>query len=135
MALLRSFLRTHRGLAWMLVAVAIAMKALVPTGYMVGAQARTIAIEICDGQDHHVLSQITVGQSGKGGEGQGEHGKADSTCPYAALGHASLAAADTVQLALALAFILALAFAPMVSASPARLLHIRPPLRGPPALA
>ena len=136
MAQLRSFLRTHRALAALLVALALAMKALVPTGYMVGSQNRTIAAEICDGQNHHVLSQIVVGQTGKAGEGQGEHGKADTTCPYAAaLGHASLAGADPVQLALALVFILTLGYAALIPAQPSRAHYLRPPLRGPPSQA
>ena len=59
----------------------------------------------------------------------------DSVCPYTALGHASLAGADPALLATALAFILALAFAPLAPARLSRIPHIRPPLRGPPSQA
>jgi len=131
----RSFLHAHRTLAALLLACALAMKALVPAGYMVGSQSRTIAIQICDGQDHHILGHIVVGDAGKGGNGQNDHAKGDGVCPYGALGHASLASADPVQLALALAFILAVSFAALVPTRQPRLLHIRPPLRGPPSQA
>ena len=125
-----------------LVACALAMKALVPAGYMIGAHSRTISIQICDGQNHEAVRQIDVGQSAasKAAHGQsdhdtGDHGKSDGVCPYTALGHASLAGADMALLAVALAFILALAFAPLTPARLSRIAHISPPLRGPPSQA
>lgn len=125
-----------------LVVCALVMKALIPAGYMIGAQSRTIAIQICDGQNHEQVRQIDVGQSvdskanhGQTEHGTGDHGKSDGVCPYTALGHDSLASADPILLATALAFILALAFAPLVSACLSRIPHISPPLRGPPSTA
>ncbi len=113
------------------------MKALVPAGYMIGSQSRTIAIQICDGQNHEQVRQIVINQNidSKTDHGSGDHGKSDSVCPYTALGHASLAGAAPVLLATALAFILALAFAPLAPARLSRIPHIRPPLRGPPSKA
>ena len=133
MGMFRVFLMRNRALAGLLVALALAIKALVPAGYMVGPQARTLSIEICDGQSHQIASQIVVPQTGKAGGG--ERGKVDGTCSYSVLGHAGLAGADTLQLALALAFIMALGFATPPAARVARASHLRPPLRGPPALA
>ena len=134
---IRTFLRDHRALAIWLVVLALAMKALVPSGYMIGAQSRTIAIQICDGQNHESVRHIVVVQSAdsKTDHGSADHGKSDSVCPYTALGHASLAGADPALLATALAFILALAFAPLAPARLSRIPHIRPPLRGPPSQA
>ena len=40
-------LREHRRLAAILVALALCMKALVPAGFMIGASARLITVEIC----------------------------------------------------------------------------------------
>lgn len=125
-----------------LVAFALVMKALIPAGTMIGAQSRMIAIQICDGQSHEELRQIDLGQSvgskvshGQAEHGADDHGKSDGVCPYTALGHASLAAADPILLATALAFILARAFAPLVCVRLSRIAHISPPLRGPPSTA
>lgn len=137
MTALRAFLHAHRTFAVLLLACALAMKVLVPAGYMIGSQTRTISIQICDGVDHGAVRQILVGQTGsdavgKADHGQADHGKSDGVCPYGALGHASLAGTDPVLLATALAFILALAFAPLIPACLSHIPHIRPPLRGPP---
>ncbi len=48
---------------------------------------------------------------------------------------ASLAGADALLLAAALAFILALGFAPATAPRPRRAVWLRPPLRGPPLTA
>jgi hypothetical protein len=130
---LRTFLRDHRQLAVLLVALALAMKALVPTGYMVGGDAKVLTIEICaDASGGKTTKQIVVPHSGK----QDEAGKSSTTaCPYAGLGMAALPGADAVLLALALAFILLLGFAPTRTAPPRRIQEYLPPLRGPPALA
>jgi hypothetical protein len=61
--------------------------------------------------------------------------KAESPCAFSALGHAALGGADPVLLALALVFVLALGFAPLVPAAPRRpafcaLAAARPPALG-----
>lgn len=129
---LRTFLREHRRLTALLIALVLAMKALVPTGYMVGG-ATVLTIEICtDATGGKMTKQIVVPHSGK----HEDAGKSSATaCPYAGLGMASLPGADAVLLALALVFILALGFAPTQTAPPQRIQEFRPPLRGPPALA
>ena len=132
---LRAFLARHRALAALLFAAALCMKALVPAGYMIGNGDRVLTVEICaDSQGGHVTKQIVLPGGGKSG-GQGEHGKSDGTCAFSALSFASLSAADPVLLALALIFIMALGFVPIAAPRAARQSHLRPPLRGPPALA
>jgi len=136
MADFRAFLRTHRRLAAALLALALCMKVLVPAGFMVGQNSTVLTIEICaDASGGHVTTQIVVPHAGKHGETQGEAGKSSAACPYAGLSMAGLSGADPVLLALALTFILAIGFAPIRIAPPRRILHIRPPLRGPPTLA
>lgn len=128
----------------MLVALALAMKVLIPAGFMLGqdAGARTLTVQICaDSLGHAVTKQIIVEQSGARPDVQSGHGDdskqaaADGACPFTALGHGLIGGADPVQLALALLFILTLAFAPLVPARAKPVFHLRPPLRGPPALA
>ncbi len=130
---LRAFLRGHRRVAALLVALALTMKALVPAGYMVGEQARTITLEICaDASGAKVTRDIVVQSDAPSAA---EHGKADGVCAFSALGMAALGGVDAVLLAAALAFILALG----VSATPvvlrSRPVPLRPPLRGPPLFA
>ena len=135
MASLCSFLHTHRAFTVLLLACALAMKALVPAGFMLGSSSHTVGIEICDGQDHHVSGQLVIGQSGKDRDSRGDHGKSDGVCPYGALSHAGFAGADPVQLALALAFILVLPLVAPIVLVPARKSYLQPPQRGPPANA
>ena len=135
MGTLRAFFRDHRQLAMLLVALALAVKAMVPAGYMVGTDSKVLTIQICaDGSGQHFTKQIVVTMTGKSLGGDGEQGKADGTCPYSALSMTSLGGADPALLALALAFILTLGFAPVRRPWLQGIFHLRPPLRGPPAL-
>jgi hypothetical protein len=132
MGMVRAFFRDHRRLAALLIALALAMKALVPGGYMLGAQGKVLTVRICADASGAALSkQIVLPTSGKAGA----HGKAEGSCPYAALGMAGLTGADAALLAVALAFVLALGFAAVAEPPAARAAFLRPPLRGPPARA
>lgn len=134
MHLLRAFLARHRAFAAVLIAAALCMKALIPAGCMIGNGNRVLTVEICaDSQGGRVTQQIILAGDGKSG-GQGEHGKIDGTCAFSALSFASLGAADPVLLALALVLIMALGFVPVAAPRAARVSHLRPPMRGPPAL-
>jgi hypothetical protein len=74
---------------------------------------------------------VAVPSEGK----SGEHAKAQATCAWGLLAMAAVAAADVLLLALALAFILALGLGPSRAAARFQPAYLRPPLRGPPALA
>lgn len=130
----RALLLRYRIMAFAVIALALAMKALVPTGYMIGSDSRVLSIRICDD------AQLTSAVHAKDiaipmkGEHSGKHAKGEGACPYSALSFASLGGADPIQLALALLFILATGFAPIVLPALRRAAHLRPPLRGPPAL-
>ena len=129
---LRAFFRDHRRLAALLIALALALKTLVPGGYMLAPQSKILTIAICaDASGGPITRQIVLPADGKAAD----HAKAESTCPYAALGMAAMTGADAPLLPLALAFILALGFAPVRPALRAHHYFLRPPLRGPPARA
>lgn len=133
MQALRAFLHRHRLLAAMVVLSALAMKMAVPAGYMLGQHGKVLIVEICaDASGAKLTKQITVPSSH---QGKPVEAKTAETCPYAALGFAALGSADLALLALALAFILALGFLPAPAVPQPRRSHVRPPLRGPPALA
>jgi len=136
METLRAFLHTHRRLAAILLTLALVMKALIPAGYMLGEQARVLTVEICaDASGAKITHDIVISHHGKPGETRGSQVKSDGTCAFSSLAMASLGGADPALLALALAFILALGFAPRASAPLQRIARLRPPLRGPPAHA
>lgn len=111
--------------------MAMAVKALVPTGYMVGADAGVLTVKICDGIDHGVTAIAIPLKSSKTGDKAGHDQQA---CPFSALGHAGQTGADPIQLALALAFIVLLGLAPLRAAPTLAPQHLRPPLRAPPVL-
>jgi hypothetical protein len=130
---IRRLCRDHRNLAALLVALALCMKVLVPAGYMIGGQSKTLTISICaDAQGTHLTKQIAIPLNGQ--NDRGEHGK-PAPCPYAALGMASLPGADAALLGLALAFILSLGFVAVRAVPPSRAAFLRPPLRAPPLFA
>ena len=129
----RAFLLSNRQLAALMIAAALCMKALIPAGYMIGADSKLLTVQICaDSLGHAVTKQIAIPQEG---HAPGKQSQMDGTCAFTSLGHATLGGADPIQLAIALAFILALGFAPLVTPAPRPISHLRPPLRGPPALA
>jgi hypothetical protein len=132
---LRSMLMKRRQLALVLILLAIAMKALLPGGYMISGSAKTFTISICSGTDGaRTTAEITIPAKAPTHQEEAQ-GKADSQCPFSSLSMAALGGADAPLLALALAFILALGFLPAPSL-PFRPAHyLLPPLRGPPATA
>lgn len=131
---MRAFIRERTWLALWLVVAALAMKALVPGGYMLAAQGKVITVQLCDDTGSgHLTAQMVIPM--KPGTSQGAADHAKGACPYSSLSHASLGGADPVLLALALAFILLLGFLPLPARPPSRVAHLRPPLRGPPSLA
>jgi Protein of unknown function (DUF2946) len=131
MGTLRAIFREHYRLAALLVVLALVMKAAIPAGYMLGAQDKVLTVLICaDASGEHQTRQITIPVSGKS-DGQSKSGEA---CPYASLSGSLLDTGELPFIALALAFILLLGFAPVRIPGPAGQTYLRPPLRGPPAL-
>lgn len=136
MAGLRAFFRFHRAFALALVCLALAMKALVPAGYMPGQGSRLLTVSICaDASGEALTRQIAVpARPGETQNHAGEH-KSGGTCAFSSLAMAGLAGADALLLAGAFAFILALGFTATPTPAPRRTTHLRPPLRGPPLLS
>lgn len=134
MHLLRAFFLRHRFAAILLVLAALCVKSLIPTGYMIGQEGKALTVQICsDAYADHAVKQIAIPmKEGSGGSGLKQN-KAE--CPYSAMSMAALSGADPALLALALAFIIALGFAPSPVRAARRALYLRPPLRGPPSLA
>ena len=135
MRALRAILIGRWRIAMLLVAVALSMKALVPGGFMVTAQNQTLTISICgDASGEHLTRQIVVPQRETSQDRATQHAKT-MACPFSALDMAGTPGADPFLLALALAFILAIGLAPLVSPILSARAYLRPPLRGPPSVA
>jgi len=133
---LRLLLLKRRHIALVLVVLALCMKALLPTGYMVSDSARVFTITICTGAGGETVSkEIAIPAKGGSGHQDDAQGKGDAQCSWSAHSMAAVGGADAPLLALALAFILALGFLPAPKLPLRRTTYLQPPLRGPPATA
>ncbi|MBQ1497614.1 MAG: hypothetical protein IIZ38_04795 [Sphingomonas sp.] len=130
----RVFLKEHRWLALWLIAAALAVKALVPQGYMLAdSGGKTLTVAICDGNGPATMT-IDVPMApdhAKAPDGT----KQDGGCAYSSLGHAMTGGADPVLLLAAIAFLLALGFAPAAQPMIRRRAFAQPPAQGPPSRA
>ena len=134
MAVLRHYILRHRLLAVWLIAAALLMKVLVPTGYMASTSAGSIVIEICTGYGPQKMVMAMPGMEHHQDKKR-DHGKAGAPCAFSGLSAPSLAAADPLVLALAFAFIMAGVFRLAIAGAVATPAFLRPPSRGPPALS
>ncbi len=73
----------------MLAALALALKMMVPAGYMPGASLAA-PILLCSGQGD--MPGMTMAQDGQDRPGKASHDKAEHPCAFAGLGAASLTA-------------------------------------------
>lgn len=113
-----------------IIALALCMKALLPSGYMPSTGAHVITVSICaDASGSASLRQITI--PGKADPADAQHAK-QSSCTFAGHATSALGGADPVILALGLAFILAVAFTPVTRARVRPFGRMLPPLRAPP---
>lgn len=117
----------------MLIALALLAKILVPTGFMpTAAKDGTITVRICSGQ---MLEPATVDIAIPGLPPKHDNGsqKTEMPCAFAGLAMAMLEGIDPTLLALALAFVFALALRPTAPPRLSQPAYLRPPLRGPPS--
>jgi hypothetical protein len=137
MTSLRALGHRYAQLTLMLVVLALAVRALVPAGYMISSTGeRFLTVTIC-ADASGTPKQMRIAIPDKGGTGSDHSEAADKSqpCAFPGLGHAALGGTDPILLAAALAFILLVGFAPL-RAPPARnVSFLRPPLRGPPSLS
>ncbi|WCT72426.1 hypothetical protein PQ455_12345 [Sphingomonas naphthae] len=131
MTALRRLLLTHRALTATLIALALLMKLLVPTGFMPVASGGGITVEICTGFGAQKMVMAIPGTAHRGGKA--DHQKADMPCAFAGLATPALAAIDPLLLAVAILFVMAMVFRVPVAPVVRGAARLRPPLRGPPA--
>lgn len=125
-------LLARRHLAALFCAAALVLKLLIPAGYMIASDRGRPTIAICPGGDVAGVAAVRM-HGGMPGHGQPrDHGKAELPCAFAGLSAAALGAIDPVQLAVLVAFVMALGLLPVLPMPAARRVYLRPPLRGPP---
>jgi len=132
-ALRRQILR-HRGLAAWLFALTLALKLLIPGGYMPTVHDGRITIAVCSGTSTTPMVMTIPGFADRDDAPQ-DQAKPDQPCAFAGLSLPSLAAADPIVLAAAIAFIVATVFRMATPVRAATRAHLRPPPRGPPLLS
>lgn len=137
MTALRRILTRNPWFAASIVAAALLMRVLIPTGYMAVRSAEGITIELCSGVIAPMTSKAVTAMPAMhhGSDKRNGHATPESPCAFAALAAPTLAAADPLVLALAIAFVFAAIFRPAEICPPAGLSFLRPPLRGPPVIA
>ena len=130
---LRRFLLDHRSLAVTIIAVAMALRILVPTGFMIGAEGGAITLEMCSGTGP---MKMVMGMPGmEHHQEKSDHQGKEMPCAFSAIATDSLAATDASLLAMAIAFIIATTFRIDIKRVVRERPYLRPPLRGPPQQA
>lgn len=128
-----NYLRTQlRARPWLVAAALVAalcLRVLAPQGYMPIVERQGVEVLVCHGAGEAPDSvRLAVPAEPAGGD-------AAERCAFADLAMPLLVAVDPIELAMALAFVLAL-WLIFSSARPLRAPpRLRPPLRGPPATA
>lgn len=124
----------------LILAAALAMKLLIPGGYMLAVEHGRLAITLCPGTVP-VPKPDPMPMAGMHGNGGGHHddkpvhAQAEMPCAFAGLSAAMLAAVDPIQWVALLAFVLATGFVAITATVRPAPPYLRPPLRGPPALS
>lgn len=115
-----------------LFALALAVKALVPSGYMISSDSKTITVMICNGAEG---AQQTIAIPLETGTGSHHSGSDNSpeVCASGSFSQSTMTMTDPIQLAMTLAFIMLAGLVIAVAIPSARPVRWRPPLRGPPA--
>ena len=128
-------LLAQRHFAVLLCAATLLLKLVVPSGYMIGSEHGRMTIELCSGVAPQPMALEMPGMHGDMPDhGQSkDHGKAEMPCAFSGLSAALLAAADPIQLAALIAFVMSVGLACLALPPASRRTHLRPPLRGPPA--
>ncbi|MBO9498910.1 MAG: hypothetical protein J7496_13590 [Novosphingobium sp.] len=129
---LRRILLRQNRLALLLIALALCLKAAVPAGFMAEAANGSITVRICDGQSHGTGTVALPLAPGAGKHDGRTHGADGVPCAYTALSLGALGGTDPLLLEAAIAFLLLLGLAPLVSPALRRIAFAIPPLRGPP---
>ncbi|MBW6533151.1 hypothetical protein KZ820_20600 [Sphingomonas sp. RRHST34] len=135
MRALRRLVLAHSHMAALIYVAVLALRILIPTGYMVSSDHGRVTITLCSG----VVEQPSMAMDMAGmdhampdhGKSK-EHGKAEMPCAFSGLSTPVFGGADPVLLVVALALVAAMALRATPRTIVASAPYLRPPLRGPP---
>jgi hypothetical protein len=129
----RRLVLDHKWLMALLCLAAMTMKMLVPQGYMIGGDSKSLTVEICTEQG--VIEQ-TIAIPMK--QGSGKHNADDTSaksCAFGGFSHSALDTIDPFLLAFAIAFIMLAGLRSPVLPPASLKRWLRPPPIGPPLTA
>lgn len=139
MEALRRLILSHRAVAALLLAAALALRLLVPAGYMPAVADGAMRLVLCPaagpGRADPPPAPRMAGMHHDRGDHPADHGPQAPPCAYAGLSWAPVMPVDLPLLAAAIVFAMALVRVRAALAPPVRAPFLRPPLRGPPAIA
>ncbi len=133
---IRALIRDYRPVAIGLLVLTLLVRVLVPAGFMLSSAPDTVfTITVCadSGGPAKAIQLKVPAKAGHGSE-SAQSTSDGAACAFSGLANLALMAADAALLALALAFILLRATAPVSLRVFDRNFHLRPPLRAPPLL-
>ena len=128
---MRTFFRQHPLLAVWLVALALLVKAVVPSGFMASVSAEGIVVQLCTADGMQTVLLTADGQIKSPDSSQPDRGQ-DAPCVFTGHGAPLLSGADPVLLAVAIAFIMLLGLQPVKTLRLQQPFFLRPPAIGPP---
>lgn len=136
MAFVRQLL-AQRHFAILLCAAVLALKLIVPTGYMIDAGPGRFAIVVCSGLTPPPAPMTMHGMEDMHGDmpdhgKSNDHDKAEMPCAFAGVSAAMLGAIDPILFVAFIAFLIAFGLRRSHVLAPPRVRYLRPPLRGPP---
>lgn len=157
MTALRRLVLDHRALALWLALAALAVRLMVPAGFMIGQADGRVTLQICSGFGPVTMPPAThaapmamgagdtmpamahdaamAGHHGGDHEDGAGHAGTDMPCAYATLAHGADARTDALLLVIAIAFVMARGVAPRRVEALQSVAHLRPPSQGPPLTA
>lgn len=134
---IRAFFRQRLRLGAMVILLALAMKALVPAGYMIGpANGMAITVSICNGSGAEQTITIPMEDDATGGSQHDGGSSGDGICSFSALSHSiSDNPVPPTLLLIAFAFIMRLGLARFAFSTRPQFRYAQPPSHGPPLFA
>jgi hypothetical protein len=118
----------HGRIAALICAAALALRVLFPAGYMVSAEDSRLAVTLCSG-----MAAEASDMDHRTPEPSSGHGKAQVPCAFAGLSVPALGGSDIAAVVVIPPVAAIAALSPFTRTTLAAVLHLRPPLRGPPA--
>lgn len=132
MTIARTLIARHRALTLLLLAAALALKAIVPAGFMIdSSRSLVLSVRICTGTTEHTVRNIVVPRRGERPAQTAE--KQAQPCAFASLFAGGPAGPLPAFVAAAILFVLALGFARVPRLVLRQPSYQRPRLRAPPA--